>query len=193
MKMTENFKNFIAANIEEMHIFEVCKIYKEIFQGILEIVGVGIDNPEELATHKKAKREIGVCEELENGMVLFWDHKNGCPFNSSSYLDDEHLYLFCCHEKFPSLDINPNLGDKVYVTEGYLYKEVVSSYSLTANGSPFTSINWQKTTYKVKVADLPKVNEEVYKEHGYRVRADLGLVQIPEWEEVSTQCLGHEY
>tara|TARA_B100001167_G_scaffold181797_1_gene139101 strand:- start:421 stop:981 length:561 start_codon:yes stop_codon:yes gene_type:complete len=186
--MTKEFNKFIENNIQDMHILKVCEEYVERLQGAWEIMKEVYDSDPVLKKVEKAyNEEIAACEALKSEMVLFWDYKDGCPFAAESYLDEEYLYLFGSHGNLPSELINPNLGDKVYVTEGYLYKEVVSSYS------PFTSINWEKTTYRVKVSDLPSVNEEAYKEHGYRVRADLGLVQIPEWEEVSTQQMGHEY
>ena len=199
MEMTKSFKSFINKKIEEIqifNIFEVCEEYLGLHREFLKVVGVGIDSPEESAICKKAEeysqREIDVCEELKNGMVLFWDYKDGC-FPADWAGEEEYFYLFGAHENLPSFKINSDLDDKVYVREGYLYKEVVSSFSLAAKGSPFTSINWEKTIHRVKISDLPSFDKEVHKKHGLRVKAALGLVQIPEWEEVSTQQMGHEY
>ena len=191
--MTKEFNKFIETHIQDMHILDVFKEYPEQLQGAWEIMKEVHDPDSVLKKVEKAyNEEINACEALKSEMVLFWDYKDGC-FPADWAGEEQYFYLFGFNEKLSSGLINPNLDDKLYVRGEYLYREVVSSYSLSAKGSPFTSINWEKTTYRVKVSDLPSVNEEVYKEHGHRVRADLGLVQIPEWEEVSTQQMGHEY
>lgn len=189
--MTENLNKFIENNIQDMHILEVCEEYVKRLQGAWEIMKEVYDPGRVLKKVEKAyNEEIEACEAAKKEMVMFWDYSDGC-FPADWAGEDEYFYLFGFHEKLHGL--NPNLDGSLSIREGYLYRDVVSSYSSSVAGSPFTGINWEKTTFRTKISDLPSVNEEVYKKYGYRVKAKEGLVKIPEWEKVSTQHIGHEY